>query len=369
MSASTAAGFNDGKLAGTASGRDAAYAFRMIPVPLVVFAITCVILLPWFFDTYRIMAFNTVPRDDYAPFLLHLCTGRGVWPTAPFGYRVLSIVPAIPLYWMLPLVKFSKLPSSVDPSYWRATQALAFLSFISIAAAATISFQFVRTKLGGTLSQAGFIALLTITLAGFTARYGIEPFALFVIFALLYEIDRPVIFSLAVLPSAFVNEKVAMFFLFLTVSRAIFVRGFFRAHRWQTCAAIAASVTYAVVLKTVHLHGDEWESTVGLWIPQTIEALKISMSSVKALELNIIPLVVITTPCIAFSFFSNGSTKLLARSDFLVPLGLFEAGLAAATGVTVGRIIALAIPLTVLSCALLLVRYDHPNDEAVLDTA
>ena len=53
-------------------------------MPLIVFAITCVILLPWFFDTYRIMAFNTVPRDDYAPFLLHLCTGRGVWPTAPF---------------------------------------------------------------------------------------------------------------------------------------------------------------------------------------------------------------------------------------------------------------------------------------------
>jgi hypothetical protein len=235
MSASTVAGFNDGKIRTTASGKDAAHAFGMIPVPLIVFAITCVVLLPWVFDTYRIMAFNTVPRDDYAPFLLHLCTGRGVWPMSPFGYRVLSIVPAIPLYWMLPLVKFSMLPSSVEASYWKATEALAFLSFISIAAAATIAFEFVRTKLGGTLSLAGFIASLTIILAGFPGRYGIEPFALFVIFILLYEIDRPVIFSLAVLPSAFVNEKVAMFFLFLTVSRAIFVRGFFRTHRWQTC--------------------------------------------------------------------------------------------------------------------------------------
>ena len=369
MSASTVARFNNGKIERTTLRKDRSQTFGGIPVPLVVFVVACILMLPWFFDTYRIMAFNTVPRDDYAPFLLRLCTGRGVWPMSPFGYRVLSIVPAIPLYWLLPVIKFSRLPGSVDPSYWRATEALACLNFLSIAATATVAFEFVRNKVGGTLSQAGFIAALTTILTGFTGRCGIEPFALFVIFILLYVIESPVLFSIAVLPTAFVNEKVALFFLMLTVSRSIFVRGFFRTHRWQTCASIAACAAFTVVLKTVHLQGDPWQTTVGLWLPQTIAALKISVSSFKALELNIIPLLVTTVPILVFSIFSKGSTPLLARSDFLVPLGLFEAGLAAATGITIGRIVALALPLTVLSCTLLLVHYDPPTDHSVRDAA
>jgi len=150
-------------------------AFRRIWVPAIVFIVSCVVSLPSFFDAYRIMVFNVLPRDDYAPFLLHFCTGHGAWPGSPSGYRFLSVLPAIPLYWVLPLIKFNRMPV-LDPSYLKATEAFAVLSFISIAAATTVTFEFVRLKIRGSLSQASFIAALTMIVAGFAGRTGIESF-------------------------------------------------------------------------------------------------------------------------------------------------------------------------------------------------
>ena len=51
----------------------------------------------------RIMVFNTVPRDDYAPFLLWVIGAPGgAFPGSPYGYRLLTILAAVPLYHILP---------------------------------------------------------------------------------------------------------------------------------------------------------------------------------------------------------------------------------------------------------------------------
>ena len=107
-----------------------------------------------------------------------------------------------------------------------------------------------------------------------------------------------------------------MFFLFLTVSRAILCADSSAPTGGQTCAAIAASVTYAVVLKTVHLHGDEWESTVGLVDPaddrraQDFDVFgKGARTEYHSASSNY------DTVYRVF-FVSGGSTQLLARSDF-----------------------------------------------------
>jgi hypothetical protein len=74
-----------------------------------------------FFEIYRKVAFNTARRDDDALSLLLLIYHYGRRPGSPFGYRAFSAAPAAPLFWLMPLYKFSLL-KGMDLTYLRATQ-------------------------------------------------------------------------------------------------------------------------------------------------------------------------------------------------------------------------------------------------------
>lgn len=330
-----------------------------ISILLFVFLICCIISIPSFFDIYRLLAFNTFPRDDYAPFLLRFTSAHGVWPGSPYGYRVLSVLPAVPLYWTLPLYRFSQLPN-LDASYLRAVEALAFLHFLSVAGAATVAFEIVLKKIGGSIGEAGLTAALTIILSGFLGKTGIEPFDVFVIFVLLYILERPLAFSLAVLFTPFVNEKIPMFLFFLMISRSVFVRSFFNSHRWQTVSTVFAVGLYVAALMIIRLPGNEYQQAGGQYIPRLLATAKIAVGSLKGVELDILPALVITIPCVVFSLYSDRSSEMLAKSDFLVPLGLAVAASAATfpRDFNVGRVTTFAFPLTIIACGILVNRYD-----------
>jgi len=178
-----------------------------------VFFLACVGSLPVFFEIYRMAAFNTVPNDGYERFLLYVTSGQGSWPGAPFGYRVLSVLGAVPFYWILPLYQFTL--SHGDPTTLRALQALAFLSFVAISATATVAFIAVRRTLAGTVSEAAFAASLAIVLSGYCGRGAdIDALAIFLIFLFLYWFDRPSLFCPMFLITPFVNEKILGFLCF-----------------------------------------------------------------------------------------------------------------------------------------------------------
>jgi hypothetical protein len=328
-------------------------------IPIIVFFICCVISIPSFFDVYRLLAFNTFPRDDYAPFLLRFTSAHGVWPGSPYGYRVLSVLPAVPFYWALPLYRFSLLPK-IDASYLRAVQALAFLHFLSVAGAATVAFEVVSTKIGGSIGEAGLTAALTIIFSGFLGKTGIEPFDVLVIFVLLYILERPLAFSLAVLLTPFVSEKIPMFWLFLMTSRSIFVRDYFSSHKWQAVSSVIAIGLYIAALMIIRLPGNEYQQAGGEYIPRLFDTIKTAVGSLKGIELDLLPTLVITIPCVVFSLYSEQSTEMLAKSDFLVPLGLAIVACAATypRDFNVGRVTAFAFPLTIIACGSLVRRYD-----------
>src|SRR5690242_1496465 len=112
-----------------------------------IFCILCLISSPVFFDSYRNLAFHTAPSDDYSPFLLWFVSGQGAWPGSPFGYRVISIIPAIPLFYLLPFYKFSLL-TATNLVHLKAYEALSAVSFLATTGAATVAFKMVRNKLG-----------------------------------------------------------------------------------------------------------------------------------------------------------------------------------------------------------------------------
>lgn len=318
----------------------------------IVFLVICVLTLPSFFQMYRLMAFNTFPRDDYAPFLLHFVLGKGSWAGSPFGYRVLSVLAAAPLYWLLPLYKFTLQPAA-DLSYLKATQALAALCYLSAAASATIAFAIVRQTFGRSVVEAALAAAFTVILSAFSSEGGIDRFGIFVIFVLLAILGRPVVFSLLFLLAPFTNEKIVMVFLFLAVSRSIFVPGFLKAHRLQNASIVAGTVIYVLALKIIRLPGNEWQTSAVHWLPQFARMIATSLSSPKGLVLCVIPSLVMIIPCVMFALRSRESTEQIAVPDFLVPLGLLAAALALTDGVNVGHVLSYSLPLTVFALAML----------------
>lgn len=325
------------------------------PGPFLVFVLLCLITLPSFFNIYRTLEFHTIPTDPYAPFLLYLTSHGGQWPGLPFGYRILSIIPAVPLYYILPLYKFSLLRDP-DLAQLKAFQALAAVSYLSIAGSGALAFATVRQRLQLSTAAAAFAALLSVVLLNFSGWWGVDPIGIFVIFALLLFLEQPRIFCPIFCLAPFVNEKIVLFFVFLAIGRLASVKDFLRSHTWQVGAVFAGLAIYIFVLQFVRLPGNELQTTASLWIPHFVAMSMGSVSSLKAIILNVFPSLVIILPCLLFSLDPKGSNGVLAASDVVVPLGLLVAGLTLTEGVTVGHVVSFAIPLTVISCALLIAR-------------
>ena len=85
-----------------------------------------------FIDIFRMNAFNTVPRDDYSPYLLYILGEEGGRVLgAPFAYRIFSVAAAVPFYYVLPYFEFSQL-EDVNVTYMRAVEALAMASYVAM---------------------------------------------------------------------------------------------------------------------------------------------------------------------------------------------------------------------------------------------
>ena len=74
-------------------------------------ALLAVVLHPLLLMLFRLMIFNTFPRDDYASILLGWLGEPGGAPLeSPYGYRALSVLAAAPLYYLLPEPELTRMP-------------------------------------------------------------------------------------------------------------------------------------------------------------------------------------------------------------------------------------------------------------------
>ena len=316
----------------------------------VVFCAICLVSFPLFFDIYRLVAFKTAPGDDYVPFLLLFISHQGRWPGSPFGYRVLSVIPAIPLYWFLPFYKFSLLPK-MDFAYLKATEALSFLSFLATAGAATVAFKMVRGKLDRSFAEASLAALLTLVLANFDGIEGVDPIGVFLVFLLLYWFERRELFFLLFMLAPLANEKVILFFLFLIAGRMIFINGFWRSHVWQIGAVAGGLAIYILAIKIIALPGNEGQTEFSRRLPLLLQGSELSVSSLKGLVQDVVPVLVFGAPCLWFCLSRAEANGLMTASDLIVPLGMLFVGLSFTEPIQfqAGRIVAYAMPLTVIA--------------------
>jgi hypothetical protein len=319
------------------------------------FAVLAAVLEPVFFTIDRVMIFNTVPRDDYAPFLLWLvgAPGGGV-PASPYGYRVLTMAAAWPLYHVMPSLSLSNLPAALTPEYVRATAALAALSYVSFLAASLFIYAFARDRLSLARREASIAGALLALLIAHSQYFGIDPFSIALVAAGLYLLTSPWAFAPFIVASVFANEKVAIVFaLWLTIRR---VTGS-DDPRWRPSwiASLVAIGVYGAALVFVRLPGNDYQLEPGGYVATLIMNLR-AMVSARGLLLNVLPVGVLTAVSV-FGWRPRHAVGVFRPVDVLVIPGLMLVALVVTQYFQMGRIVMHAAPLFVIPAAVRIGRW------------
>ena len=307
-------------------------------------------LLPFFFVILRLMIFETVPRDHYEPFLLWLLDQPGGrFPPSPFGYRVLTMVAAAPLYYVLPPINFSGLPETITVPVLKATGAIAALSFFSIIGTSIMAYRLALDKanLGRVEGvAAGVLAFLFCWYGGF---YALNSASILMVAIGLYLVDRWLAFIPFVILSVGFNEKIALVFAVWLVIRCVLFPEDRAKLGTPALAALAAVGFYVLLLMIVRLTGHAYQTDFASYSSTAIENLK-AYFDMRGLVLNILPAALLAGSAL-FSWrylkqpFAGG---LFRPVDVLAILGLLLVALVATLYHQAGRIAMHTAPLYVV---------------------
>lgn len=298
---------------------------------------------PIFFDIYRTAVFNTVPHDDYATHLMAMIGQGGRLPGAPYYYRPLSVAVAIPFYYILPIYKFTNLPA-VEPAYLRATEALAFISYLSLVLTALVIYVISRKQYFANKSSALIVGLFTFFLSGFISTVGIDPFAIFVISLLVLVLGNPLLFAPLILVSMGINEKIPILLSTILAFRFIFAllkRRPFKLYIQliASCLAVAGYFAARILIKVPGIEVNSYlTSSLANWQSTLMDTF-----SLKGLFLNVLPIFLMSI-IILFAIKSHHQDHFQVSDVsalFILVILAFTANLE----YTVGRIVMYSYPL------------------------
>jgi hypothetical protein len=298
---------------------------------------------PVFFDIYRTAAFNTIPRDDYAPYLLYLVGQGGNMPGAPFAYRIASVAVAIPFYYILPIYAFANL-QNIDTPYLRATQALSFSSYLWLVLTPVVIYTIARKQHCATRASSLIVALLTFFLGGFISKVGVDPFAIFIISLLILWLKKPLLFVPLVFVSMGINEKIPVVFATLLTFRLI--TSGMRRCRFTLFAQLLFSYLavsgYLAAVFFLKVPGSETYTDPALFLTHLQSSLIFTLSP-KGLVLNILPvLILLLIVVLAIRYRQQTSFQVSDVSSLFVLLTL---ALIADVAYNVGRVVMYSYPL------------------------
>ena len=317
---------------------------------LALWAGLAVLAHPLFFVIYRLSVFNTVPRDDYAPFLLWLLGKGGGLPDSPYSYRVLSMVLAAPFYYGLPAIPLSNTPAELSPEWLRATAALSMLAFLAWMASAVLAGAAARRAGLGRLEGAA-AGIIVFACGSYTQVTAIDPVALAFIAGGVVVLDRPGAFAALLAASVLVNEKVALVLAAWLMIRCA-TSGADRAALWrQAGAAVLAVLAYVAVVKGMHLPGNPYQTDP--WhVPQTVRDNLAAYASARGLLLNVLPALVAAALALA-----GRPVWPFARRDALLIPALLGVALVLTQFFQAGRIVMHAAPVFAVPAAVGLARW------------
>ncbi|GAC1341956.1 MAG: hypothetical protein NVSMB18_15090 [Acetobacteraceae bacterium] len=298
-----------------------------------------------FFMIYRLSVFNTVPRDDYAPFLLWLLgQPGGVFPESPYGFRVLSMLAAAPFYYVLPDIPLTNTPAGLSGPYLRATAALAAVAFLAWIASAMLAYAAARRA--GLEPRDGILASgLAFALMGYVQITAIDPLAVALIAAGVWSVNRRWAFAVLLAISVPLNEKVPLVLAAWLVMRCVMSREDRATLGWQAAAAALALGAYVAMVKLLHLPGNAYQVDPGHY-PATLRENVLAYMTARGLVLNVAPILLLS----ALALLGRPS-GLFRRADALVIPGLAVVALLLTHLFQAGRIVMHAAPIFVVPAA------------------
>ena len=312
---------------------------------------------PLFFDVYRITSFNIVPHDDYAPYLLYLLgeTG-GEIPDSPTGYRLLSVLIAVPFYFLLPLFKFSYLEGQSD-TYLKALEALSFVTYLVVSTGSFLIYCITKNRYAGGQIISILAALISLLLFRFTAIYSIDPTAIMIICLIILYLENKWIFSVLLLLSVGFNEKVVFLFVMLFGARLIFRQSIKFADLAISCFAF---LLYFILRSIIDLPGHEYMMQPWMFAEKAKHTLGLLFTP-KSVFLNWLPgIISFGLFYMAFKEFEkreNISPLLFSKVDFFPIIGFLIIAIITDMQYTIGRILLFCFPLYLPLATLFIERY------------
>jgi hypothetical protein len=319
-------------------------------IRLGVLAALLVLLSPFFWAIYRTMAFNTLPRDDYAPFLLWMVgSPDGAFPGSPYGYRILTVAAAAPFYYLLPPLHLSELPAQIPAAYLKATAAIAVLSWLAMVLAGCAVFHVAIRQCGLRRRDGLLAAALLFVLCWHSQVYGIDPVAIMLVAVAVAVLHRPGLFAVVTIVSIIADEKVCIvLFLWLTMRVALYAEDRNQLSL-QWGAAVLAVVLYLLMLRLVHLPGNAYQVQPQHYTHTLLANLAATISG-RGLVLDVVPSLLLAG--VALAGWPAGRLGLPGRlfrpADALVIPGLVLLALCTTDSFDTGRVVIHAAPLYVV---------------------
>jgi hypothetical protein len=330
-------------------------------IRLAAFAALVVLLSPFFWAIYRTMAFNTLPRDDYAPFLLWLVRRPGgAFPGSPYGYRILSVAASVPFYYILPPLHLSELPAHIPDAYLKATAAIALLSWLAMVLAGWAAFHVATRQCGLGKREGVLAAALLFLLCWHSQVYGIDPVAIMLVAVAVAVLHRPGAFAALAIISVIADEKVCLvLFLWLGIRVALHAPDR-RELRVQWAATVVALALYLLMLRLIHLPGNAYQLQPHGYM-RTMLANLVASASGRGLVLDIAPSLLLVGVAVAGwpAMRAGLPGRLFRPTDALVIPALVLVALAVTNSFDTGRVVMHAAPLYVVTAVGSLVHWSR----------
>ncbi len=330
----------------------------------IAFGVLAAVLSPFFFVIYRLAIFHTVPYDNYGYFLLWLVGDpQGGLPESPYCYRILSMVLALPLYYLLPVLHLTNIPADLTPNYIRATAALSALAFLASIIGTMLAWRLATTKGCLDRSDSMLAGALFFALCWHAQMLALDPLALTLITAGLCVVDRRWAFGALVIVSVLVDEKIALVLALWLSVRCVLHRDA-RAQLWQQwVAALAALALYVVIVKVVSVPGNAYQMDVSHYPSTAVENLAVYLTG-RGLALNMLPILVLSGLAAAGLLGrAHRAGRWFRATDLLVIPALFLVALLVTQFYQAGRIVMHAAPIFVVPAIAALTSRGRSADE------
>lgn len=312
---------------------------------LLLFAVLVLCSYWIFINIYRINAFNIVPHDDYAPYLLYILGEQGGRVLgAPHAYRIFSVAAAVPFYYILPFFEFSLL-ENVNVTYLRAVEALAMVSYVSMLLSCALIYLITCKKFSASSATGIIASLMALLLFQFSGYTGVDPIGILMVCLLIFYSGSPVVFGILIIVSVGFNEKISLIFSMLMVSRVLFIKD--KRFIPDAVLSVLAFAVYLSVRTFLNIPGNEQQMQFTSFFVTTIANFS-ELTSLKRFVLDVVPVI---TLVILYAFAGkqyklnlNRYNNYFSIVDISALLGLFLISMGIGMQLNIGRVAMYCFP-------------------------